>query len=496
MKHVTVIQLGGQSLSPSDMNSGDNLTIDFISFSRESGEKYSLAENTLGHLLNTVTHESQPEYLMIIDDRTAKIDLNGDALDLLLLTSLRHPRWGMIYSDYAVSDATVTSDVHLLHQHPGRVRDNQDYGNVFFYHVPALMSVGGFDESLQYNTLYDIRLKLSEKHELVHISNRYSGNLYTVHKVAAKTNVFDYLLASKDAQLEAENVLTSHLKRIGAYLAPQQQYRTRPEAQPKPELVASIVIPVNNRPEFIATAIQSVQAQSIPAVEVIVVVNGGPDDPTIPVVREYLPGGKHYQADRPEVQLLVLQINNIGFCLNSGILLARGEYYVQLDSDDRLKPDAVEKIQALFASDPEIGMVIGSYEVWEKTTAGDLVRMDEIPVVTHDEWTDDNGRNNLLRINGAGAPRSLPISVIKEMGFFGMNDDPYARNYGEDYDMVLRVSEHYRIGRIWDPIYEVIRHEGGTDHSIDQQTVDRNDNAKDYMRLMAIRRRQEQVHGK
>ena len=71
-----------------------------------------------------------------------------------------------------------------------------------------------------------------------------------------------------------------------------------------------------------------------------------------------------------------------------------------------------------------------------------------------------------------------------------MNEYPYARNYGEDYDMVLRISEQYKIDRIYDPIYRVIRHSGGTDHSIDQATIDRNDNAKDWMRKLAIQRRQ------
>jgi len=116
-------------------------------------------------------------------------------------------------------------------------------------------------------------------------------------------------------------------------------------------------------------------------------------------------------------------------------------------------------------------------------------RMEEIPVVTHDEWTEDNGRNNLLRINGAGAPRCIPFSVIKEIGYFDMNDTPYARNYGEDYDMVGRIAEKYKIGRIFDPIYEVVRHSGGTDHNIDEGTVNRNDEAKDTMRFEAIHRR-------
>lgn len=133
--------------------------------------------------------------------------------------------------------------------------------------------------------------------------------------------------------------------------------------------------------------------------------------------------------------------------------------------------------------------MIGSYEVWQLDDDGSYYRMKDLPVVTHDEWTEENGRNNLLRINGAGAPRSLPIQLIREIGF-SMNEEPFARNYGEDYHMVLQVSERHRIGRVWDAIYEVVRHSGGTDHSIDQITIDRNDEAKDYMRAEAIKRRQ------
>jgi glycosyltransferase involved in cell wall biosynthesis len=254
--------------------------------------------------------------------------------------------------------------------------------------------------------------------------------------------------------------------------------------------VASVVIPVNNRPDFIGWAIESVQRQTVSQVEVIVVVNGGPDDPTGAAVRRYQEGGDRYNASAPPVRLIVLDVNNLGVCLNTGIAAARGKYYVQLDSDDRLNPDAVEKLLAVFDSDPTIGMVVGSYEVSTlQEGTGEVVRNEEIPVVTHDEWTADNGRNNLLRINGAGAPRSAHIKAIREVGWFGVNDDPACRNYGEDYDLVLRMSERYTIGRVWDPIYQVVRHSGGTDHSIDQATIDRNDNAKDHMRFEALRRR-------
>lgn len=444
--------------------------------------------NTLGAQLNQAFKASQGEYILYMDNRQSDIFLKRSATDLFLMTIHRHPDGGMIYSDYELQENDQIKEIHLLKHHVGRLRDNQDFGRVFFINKKVLKHCGWADEALQFNTLYDLRLKLSEKHELIHVANRYAGSVYRIVAQSKAHNVFDYLLASKDSQLEAEQVLSAHLKRIRANLEPGAFYRARPSKPKDAAIKASVIIPVNNRPEFIGTAIESVQAQTVSEVEVIVVVNGGSKDLTAAAVKRYMTGGDKYDPKKPAVQLIVLDINNLGLCLNMGAHMARGEYYVQLDSDDRLKPDAVEKILAVYETDPKIGMVIGSYEVWKKDEAGNYSRMEELPVVTHDEWTEENGRNNLLRINGAGAPRSLPIALIRDIKF-SLNEEPYARNYGEDYNMVLEVSERHRIGRVWEAIYEVVRHAGGTDHSIDQQTIDRNDEAKDYMREQAIKRR-------
>ena len=440
-------------------------------------------------LLNAAFQKAQAPYILYLDNADCEIQIKQGALELLFLEMQFYDNVGMIYGDYEQSGGGSVKEIKLLKHHHGRVRDNQDLGKVFMYRKEALEAVGYADEKLQFHWLYDLRLKLAEKHEILHVANRYSGSLYAVKSQGSDHNVFDYLMASKDSQLEAEEVLSAHLKRIGAYLDAGAFYSERSIETEETLLKASIIIPVNNRPEFIGSAIESVQAQTIQEVEVIVVVNGGNGDPTIPEVERYQVGGDKYDENKPQVQLLVYELNNLGLCLNMGAHVARGAYYVQLDSDDRLKPDAVEKILAIYESDPKIGMVIGSYEVWQLSEDGDYSRMQELPVVTHDEWTEDNGRNNLLRINGAGAPRSIPISLIQELGF-SMNEEPYARNYGEDYAMVLRISEMFRIGRVWDPIYEVVRHSGGTDHNIDQATIDRNDEAKDYMRVEAIKRRQ------
>jgi glycosyltransferase involved in cell wall biosynthesis len=449
---------------------------------------------TRAAMYNAGLAAAKGDYILLLANDDAAITLRTSAVRTLVMAAARHPQAGMIYADYESVDADGTRrDRHLLDWHPGRLRDTTDFGKAWL--LPAAwLRKAKLSEKYAAADLYDLRLRASEQGPLVHVANRYAGSLYTVAAPPAAHNVFAYLLADRKGQLELEDAETEHLKRTAAYLAPGEHYGTPAYSSEEnarfKECIASVIIPVNNRPEFIARAIESVQRQTVRQVEIMVMVNGGPADPTIPAVRRFMEGGDRYDAKAPRVAMHIVDINNLGLCFNTGLSAARGKYYVQLDSDDRLKPDAVEKIVAVFESDPKIGMVVGSYEVWNlDVKSGEVTRNEQIPVVTHEEWTEDNGRNNLLRINGAGAPRAAHIKVIAECGWFGVNDDEQCRNYGEDYDLVLRISERYRIGRVWDPIYEVIRHPGGTDHSIDQSTIDRNDNAKDAMRLHALARR-------
>lgn len=442
-----------------------------------------------GEWLNKAFMSASGRRILYIDNQKTRVVLKKGTLQIFQMAMDRNADAGMVYGDYTSLADDSEKPIRLLKHHKGRVRDNQDYGNVLFFRRGTLREIGFFDSKIDSLPFYDLRLRLSEISTLVHIGNRSGGSLYSVNLPPSSQNVFDYLLAKKEVQLEAERILSSHLKRIGSWLPPGWNYTRRPKPADNKPLKASIIIPVNNRPDFISTAIKSVQAQTVKEIEIVVVVNGGHNDPTCNEVRRFMDKGDLYNPCFPQVRLIVTDINNIGFCVNLGLLSARGEYYVQLDSDDRLKIDAVEKILDVFQSDETIGMVIGSYDVWEKKANGSIERLESIHTVTHDEWTEENGRNNLLRINGAGAPRSVPVALAEEIGYFGINEQPHALNYGEDYELVLKISERYRIGRVWDPIYDVIRHPGGTDHSIDQETMDRNDEAKDHMRLNAIKRR-------
>lgn len=437
------------------------------------------------------------DFVLVMKSDSMAITLKKSALSVAMMAFERHGKqMGMLYTDYErVQPDGAKAEVKLLDYHIARLRDMSDFGPLYIVRKDILAKLKGLNEKYKFADWYDLRLRVSAKWKVVHLGSKVRGGLCTVFVQATAHNVFDYLLASKESQLEMEDACTQFLKSIGAYLAPGVNYRpvkySKDEDAKFKKVIATVVIPVYQRPGFIRDAIDSVQRQTVKNIEVIVVVNGGNEDPTVDAVKDYMKGGARYDASKPDVRLIVTDVNNIGYCLNLGCQQARGKYYVQLDSDDQLTDDCVEKILKVYEEDAKIGIVVGSYEVWKKDAAtGAITCMSEIPVVTHDEWTEENGRNNLLRINGAGAPRSAPIKVIADVGWFGINDEPFSRNYGEDYGLVNRIIEKYRMGRVWDPIYKVIRHSGGTDHSIDPVTIDRNDEAKDFMRLESIHRRQ------
>ncbi|HNW59281.1 MAG TPA: glycosyltransferase [bacterium] len=447
--------------------------------------------------LNTALRQARGEYVLLCNNESNALEFKRSATKFYAMAMDRHPQASLLYTDYDLIDKGVRKERKLQEWHNGRLTEAWDTGFCLLFSRKFLTEAGFCDERYRFNPLQDLRFKAMESGHILHISNRFNGVPYLAYAAAQGLDVFAYLKTGKEVQLENELILTEHLKRIKAYLAPGQHYGkveySAEEAASFSSCIAAVVIPVFNRPEFIGPAIESVQAQTVQNIEIVVVCNGGDHDPTIPEVRRYMPGGDAYAANKPPVRLIIHDMNILGLCFNDALQSSRAKYYMQLDSDDLLFPEAVEKLLKVYEEDERIGMVIGSYQVFEKLADGrvePVLNAGKPFIVTHDEWTEENGRNNLLRIGGAGAPRSIKIKVLKELGWFGMNDAPYSRNYGEDYELVNKCAERFRIGRVWDPIYKVVRHSGGTDHMIDQVTIDVNENAKDHMRLVALRRRQ------
>jgi hypothetical protein len=137
----------------------------------------------------------------------------------------------------------------------------------------------------------------------------------------------------------------------------------------------------------------------------------------------------------------------------------------------------LQKIVDLFRSS-SCAMVIGAYTLVNEN-------LEEIPPgrIDHREWTDDNGLNNALRINGLGAPRAFQTALLRQTGFLNVS-------YGEDYAMVLRLLREYRLGRIYENLYLCRRWEGNTDAALTVEKANRNDAFKDKIRTLEIMARQ------
>ena len=171
----------------------------------------------------------------------------------------------------------------------------------------------------------------------------------------------------------------------------------------------------------------------------------------------------------------------IGGCWNAGINHpACGRYAVQLDSDDMYSgPDTLKRIVDVFRRE-RCAVVIGSYMM----TDFDL-RPIPPGVIDHREWTDSNGHNNALRINGLGAPRAFHAATLRSVGGFENV------SYGEDYGAVLRLTREYRLCRIYDPIYSCRRWGGNSDAALDIFRINAHNAYKDSLRTRELLARQQ-----
>ena len=124
-------------------------------------------------------------------------------------------------------------------------------------------------------------------------------------------------------------------------------------------------------------------------------------------------------------------------------------------------------------------MVIGSYQLTD--IDGNILPPGKID---HSEWTDENGMNNALRINGLGAPRAFYVPLLRTMNF------PTTK-YGEDYAVGLRICRNYPIGRIWDVVYNCRRWEDNSDANCDTETMNRNNLYKDRIRTWELAARRQ-----
>ncbi|MBB4035267.1 hypothetical protein GGR21_001156 [Dysgonomonas hofstadii] len=378
---------------------------------------------------------------------------------------------GLIYADhYQISGGEKKNSPVITYQ-KGSLRDDFNFGSVLIYKSEVLKHAASeMDKEYQFAGIYDLRLKVSQKAGLVHI-NEY---LYTeIENDSRKSGekIFDYVdPKNRNMQIEMEQACTDHLKKIGAYLAP--QFKKIEFKQSNFEYEASVIIPVRNRIRTITDAIQSVLNQKTNFKFNLIVVDNYSTDGTTEAIDKFA-SDKRLIHVIPENKEL-----GIGGCWNAGVHNPKcGKFAVQLDSDDVYSDEnTLQKIVDAFY-EQNCAMVVGTYMLTN-------FDMEMIPpgIIDHKEWTPDNGRNNALRINGLGAPRAFYTPLLREIKVPNTS-------YGEDYALGLYFSREHQIGRIYDVLYLCRRWDDNSDASLDIVKMNAHNTYKDRIRTWELEAR-------
>lgn len=387
---------------------------------------------------------------------------------------LSAPQCSMVYADHYKTIKGERTPHPVIDYQLGSVRDDFDFGSLLMFRTDYLKRAINeieAEKEYQHSALYALRLALSRYGELTHIREfLYTETEIDLRKSGEKQ--FDYVdPRNRQVQIEREEVFTRHLKKIGAYLKPGMMTVDLKEGEFSHE--ASIIIPVRNRARTINDAIRSVLEQETSFPFNLIIIDNHSTDGTSEIIEQYKNDNRviHLIPERTDL--------GIGGCWNLGINHPQcGRFAIQLDSDDLYSsPHTVQTIVDKFYKE-QCAMVIGSYRMTDFT-------LQTLPpgVIDHKEWTDENGHNNALRINGLGAPRAFFTPLLRKIRVPNTS-------YGEDYALGLAFSRQYRIGRIYDVLYLCRRWEGNFDAALSIEKINQNNNYKDSLRTLEIKLRQ------
>jgi len=432
---------------------------------------------TSSNTMISIAEHAKADYVLL-QTRPRQLQIGEGALERMLRIASDSDA-AVVYSDYYTYTDDKRQDHPVIDYFIGSIRDDFDFGSLLLIKTSLLHNYAAeADESdFQHAGLYDLRLFLSRNGQLFHINEK----LYTEEETdnrASGVKQFDYVNPrNREVQIEMEQAATSHLEAIGAKIDP-SYYRYPDFNEQEFDVEASVIIPVFNREKTICDAVNSALGQKTNFKFNVIVVDNHSTDRTTELLK-----GFH---DERLIHIIPERTDlGIGGCWNTAVYDDRcGRFAVQLDSDDIYSSSRTlqQIVDAFYKQDA--AMVIGSYRMCD-------FDLNTLPpgLIDHAEWTDENGPNNALRINGLGAPRAFFTPLLRQVGFPNTS-------YGEDYALGLYFSRHYRIGRIFTELYLCRRWGGNSDAALTIDKINANNLYKDRLRTLEILARQQMLQGK
>ena len=411
------------------------------------------------------------QYLLTLGARWVVLQLAPGKLELTaqelmrMIAVLKDTGRRMLYSDYR----QATEQCECIDYQEGSLRDDFDFGPVIILKTEAFDCV---DNSTQYRfaAFYNLRLHSCGSTPFLPFPlNEYLYTFYPENEDGGSQ--FDYVNPrNRDVQIDYERVLTHWLSINGGLIAPEMLKPAEPLPIGEDRPLASVVIPVYNRVRTIGDAVRSALNQQTNFDYNVIVVDNHSSDGTSGVLTQLAECDQHVIHLIPEEKSLL-----IGGCWNKAISSPHcGQYVVQLDSDDMYSsPTTLQRMVDAFVQQNCMA-VVGSYRLTD-------FELNELPpgIINHSEWTPENGMNNALRINGLGAPRAFRRDLLLKYPLPNTS-------YGEDYAAMLRITREYRLGRIYDPLYDCRRWSGNSDAALSREKINRNNLYKDRIRTIEL----------
>lgn len=378
---------------------------------------------------------------------------------------------GMVYADHYNVVGETRNNAPVIDYQKGSLRDDFNFGSVLLFNACVFKNaVAKIDKEYEFAGLYDVRLKVSQEAELVHI-NEYLYSDVELDTRKSGEKIFDYVdPKNRGVQIEMEEACTAHLKAIGGYLTP--EFKKIEFSAGNFEYEASVIIPVRNRIRTIRDAIKSVLLQKTNFKFNLIVIDNHSTDGTTEAIDEFKDDERviHLIPERQDL--------GIGGCWNLGVHHEKcGKFAVQLDSDDVYKDENTLTTMVNAFYEQNCAMVVGTYMMTDFN-----MNMIAPGIIDHKEWTPENGRNNALRINGLGAPRAFYTPVLREVKVPNTS-------YGEDYALGLNFSREYQIGRVYDVVYLCRRWDDNSDASLDVVKMNAHNLYKDRIRTWELQAR-------
>ena len=187
----------------------------------------------------------------------------------------------------------------------------------------------------------------------------------------------------------------------------------------------SVVVPTYNSAQWIRETLDSVLAQSLSVLEILVIDDGSTDD-TAKIVGSY----------GPPVSYVYVVHAGVSAARNLGIRMAEGNYVAFVDADDYWDSSKIEAQMRLLVSH---GLAWASCltRPFDDQTGKKI--SGPVPLMPDGDILEALLLNNFI---GSATPL-IRKSVFDQVGCF---DESYGARIGEDWDMWLRIASHYPLG--------------------------------------------------